>query len=311
MAREIIFVNPVLKETVWGGSRLAEFGYALPSSHVGEAWCVSAHPHGDCVVASGAYAGIHLSELWHNHRELFGNCEGEQFPLLTKIIDAEKDLSIQVHPDDAYAKVNENGSLGKTECWYILDAQPNAKIVIGHHAKNRAEVQSMIAQQRWSEFIREVPVHKGDFFFIAPGTVHAIKGGTLLLETQQSSDVTYRVYDYDRLGSDGKMRALHRAQSIDVITAPFVESAPPKHARKTVNAALHELAGCAYFSVWETVIAGSAEIVQDQQFMIVSVVDGSGTVDGVRVQKGSHFIVPFAYGTARVDGDMQLVISAV
>ena len=311
MTREIIFVNPVLKETVWGGSRLAEFGCTMPSSCVGEAWCVSAHPHGDCVVASGAYAGAHLSELWHNYRELFGNCESNQFPLLTKIIDAEKDLSIQVHPDDAYAKANEGGSLGKTECWYVLDARPNAKIIIGHHAKSCAEVESMIVQQRWSEFIREVPVRKGDFFFIAPGTVHAIKGGTLLLETQQSSDVTYRVYDYDRLGSDGKPRALHIAQSIDVITAPFVESVPPKHARKTVNAALRELVGCAYFSVWETAGAGSTELVQDQQFMIVSVVDGCGTVDGVRIQKGSHFIVPFAYGSAHFDGSMQLVISAV
>lgn len=111
----------------------------------------------------------------------------------------QKDLSIQVHPDDAYAGEHENGSLGKTECWYVLDCEPGTEIVIGHNAKDKAEVEKMIRNHEWSDFIRKVPVHKGDFFQINPGCVHAIKGGTLILETQQSSDITYRVYDYDRL----------------------------------------------------------------------------------------------------------------
>ena len=309
--REIIFVNPVLKDTVWGGKRLAEYGYELPSDHVGEAWAISAHPNGDCTISGGTFAGMHLSELWKNHREFFGDVQGDRFPLLTKIIDAERDLSIQVHPDDAYAKLHENGSLGKTECWYILDAAPGTKIVIGHNAKDRGEVRDMIEQKRWNEFIREVPVHKGDFFFIAPGTVHAIKGGTLLLETQQNSDVTYRVYDYDRPGSDGKPRALHIAESIDVITAPFEESLPQKNPHKTINKNLGELVSCPYFSVWTLGVHGRAEIVQDQKFMLVSVVEGAGTVDGKAVRKGSHFMLPYEYGRAVFEGDMQLVISAV
>ena len=309
--REIIFVNPVLKDTVWGGKRLAEYGYELPSDHVGEAWAISAHPNGDCTISGGTFAGMHLSELWKNHRELFGGSAGERFPLLTKIIDAERDLSIQVHPDDAYAKLHENGSLGKTECWYILDAAPGTKIVIGHNAKDRGEVRDMIERKRWNEFIREVPVHKGDFFFIAPGTVHAIKGGTLLLETQQNSDVTYRVYDYDRPGSDGKPRALHIAESIDVITAPFEESLPQKNPHKTINKNLGELVSCPYFSVWTLGVHGRAEIVQDQKFMLVSVVEGSGPVDGKAVRTGSHFMLPYEYGRAVFEGDMQLVISAV
>ena len=309
--REIIFVNPVLKETVWGGKRLAEYGYALPSDHVGEAWAISAHPNGDCTIAGGAFNGMHLSELWKNRRDLFGGEAGDRFPLLTKIIDASRDLSIQVHPDDVYAKLYENGSLGKTECWYILDAAPGAKIIIGHNAKNRDEVKAMIEQKKWNEFIREVPVHKGDFFFIAPGTVHAIKGGTLLLETQQNSDVTYRVYDYDRPGSDGKPRALHIAQSIDVITAPFEDRKPEKNPNKTINKNLNELVSCSYFSVWTLGVHGKVEIVQDQSFMLVSVVEGGGTVDGKAVRKGRHFILPFEYGSAVFEGDMQLVISAV
>ena len=310
MNNEIIFLNPVLKETIWGGTRLSEFGCTLPGSHIGECWAISAHPNGDGTVASGTYAGMHLSQLWSEHREFFGNEPGDRFPLLTKIIDAEADLSIQVHPDDAYAQTHENGSLGKTECWYILDAKPGTTIVIGHNARNHEEVKEMIEQKRWKEFIREVPVHKGDFFYIEPGTVHAIKGGTLLLETQQNSDITYRVYDYDRL-SDGKPRELHVQQSIDVIQAPFAAEEPPKNSRKTCNKNMRELVGCKFFSVWTLDVKDTAKITQDQKFMLVSVIDGSGEIDGISVRKGMHFILPFEYGTADFRGCMSLVISAV
>ena len=266
-----------------------------------ERWIASVHPAGQATVdaATEFIGGKNLSSVI-----------GDSYPLLIKIIQANEVLSVQVHPDDDYARIHEN-SAGKTECWYILDAAPGAKIVIGHNAKDRGEVRDMIEQKRWNEFIREVPVHKGDFFFIAPGTVHAIKGGTLLLETQQNSDVTYRVYDYDRPGSDGKPRALHIAESIDVITAPFEESLPQKDPHKTINKNLGELVSCPYFSVWTLGVHGRAEIVQDQKFMLVSVVEGAGTVDGKAVRKGSHFILPYEYGRAVFEGDMQLVISAV
>lgn len=310
MKNNVIFLSPVFKETVWGGRRLAEFGYTLPYDHTGECWAVSAHPNGDCIVASGTFQGMHLSELWTTHRELFGNMTGDRFPLLTKIIDADADLSIQVHPDDAYAKAHENGSLGKTECWYILDAKPGTNIVIGHNAKNHDEVKLMIEQKRWKQFIREVPVRKGDFFQIEPGTVHAIKGGTLILETQQNSDITYRVYDYDRL-SGGKLRQLHVQQSIDVIRAPFVKKEPPKNPAKTVNKSMHELVSCPSFSVWTLDVAGRVEIIQDQKFMIVSVIEGAGAIDGIAVSKGIHFILPAEYGTAVFTGTMEMVVSAV
>jgi mannose-6-phosphate isomerase len=310
MNKEIIFLNPVLKETIWGGRRLAEFGCKLPGDHVGECWAVSAHPNGDDTVASGTYAGMHLSQLWAEHRELFGNAAGDRFPLLTKIIDADADLSIQVHPDDVYAQIHEKGSSGKTECWYILDAKPGATIVIGHNAKNRAEVEQMIEQKRWKEFIREIPVHKGDFFLIEPGTVHAIKGGTLLLETQQNSDITYRVYDYDRLSS-GKPRELHVKQSIDVIKAPFIAEEPPKNPKKTINRNMYGLVSCSFFSVWTLNVKNRAEIEQDQKFMIVSVIEGCGKADDAAVKKGSHFIIPAEYGKVVFSGNMQLVISSI
>ena len=206
----LMFLQPVFKEMIWGGNRLAtEFGYDIPGDDTGECWGISAHPNGDCTVRSGEYSGMKLSQVWSEHPELFGREKSEGvFPLLTKIIDAKADLSIQVHPSDDYAKVHENGSLGKTECWYILDCPEGATLVVGHNAADKEECAKMIHEGRWSEFIREVPVHKGDFVSIVPGTVHAIKAGVMLLETQQNSDITYRVYDYDRL-SNGKKRELH------------------------------------------------------------------------------------------------------
>ena len=146
---ELIYLKPVFKQMIWGGNRLrTDFGYDIPGDQTGECWAIGAHPNGDCEVAEGTFAGQKLSELWQNHRELFGGFPGDRFPLLIKIIDAKNDLSIQVHPDDAYAKEHENGSLGKMECWYILDAKKDQTIVIGHNAKNHEEVQSMIEGHR-------------------------------------------------------------------------------------------------------------------------------------------------------------------
>ena len=149
-----------------------------------------AHPNGDCQIAEGPYAGHTLSWLWTEHRELFGDCEGKEFPLLIKILDAKDDLSIQIHPNDEYAAEHENGSLGKTECWYVLDCEPGATIIVGQRAKDRAEAAQMVKDGRWDDMLNVLPIHKGDFFQIDSGTVHAIKTGTLILETQQSSDVT-------------------------------------------------------------------------------------------------------------------------
>ena len=167
---ELLLLEPVFKQMIWGGSRLKDdFGYDIPGDNTGECWAISAHPHGDCTLKNTEYKGKTLSWLWENHRELFGNVQGDRFPLLIKIIDAKADLSIQVHPDDAYAAEHENGSLGKMECWYILDAKEGGTIVIGHNAKNHEEVEEMIRGKRWKEFIREIPVKKGDFFQINPG----------------------------------------------------------------------------------------------------------------------------------------------
>ena len=155
----ILWVEPVFKEMIWGGNQLKEkYGYAIPSDQTGECWAPSAHPNGDNTIKEGEFKGQTLSKVFDEHRELFGNIKDKQFPLLVKIIDACNDLSVQVHPNDEYAAVHENGSLGKTECWYILDCKEDANIVIGHHAKDKKELADMIHEGRWNELIRTIPI---------------------------------------------------------------------------------------------------------------------------------------------------------
>lgn len=305
----ILFMEPVFKQMIWGGNRMRdEYGYDIPGENTGECWAISAHSQGDCVIASGKYKGMKLSELWDTHRELFGNAKGDRFPLLTKIIDAQSDLSIQVHPDDSYAGKYENGSLGKMECWYILDCDDNATIIIGHHAKTQEELYDMVEGARWKDLIREVPVRKGDFFQINPGCVHAIKGGTLILETQQNSDITYRLYDYDRL-QDGKKRPLHIEQSLDVITVPFKEV--ESGGVQSSNGWWEPLITCEYYSVWKGELDGYASLIQDEKFLLGSVIEGEATLDGCTVKKGDHFILSADTGSVQVEGKAKFIFSAM
>ncbi len=310
--KEILWMNPVFKQMIWGGNKLgSKWGYEIPGENTGECWAVSAHPNGDCTIKEGTFAGKTLSQLWSEEPQLFGNAAGDRFPLLIKIIDANDDLSIQVHPDDTYAGKNENGSFGKTECWYILDAPEGATLVIGHNAKDKAELEDMIGSGRWEDFLREVPVKKGDFIQIDPGTVHAIKGGIEILETQQNSDITYRVYDYGRL-QDGKPRELHIEKSIDVITVPAksVKESVINIATDAKNT-MNELISCNYYRVWKLDVDGSMEISQEYPFLIMSVVEGDGLINGQLLKKGDHFILPKGFGKAQLQGKMALIASTI
>ena len=307
---DLIFLKPVFKQMIWGGNNLSSFGYEIPGENTGECWAISAHPNGDCEVINGELAGKTLSQLWDENKELFGDVTGDRYPLLVKIIDAKDDLSIQVHPDDNYAKVNENGSFGKTECWYILDCDDDATIVIGHNAKNQEELADMINDGRWGEFIREIPVKKGDFFQINPGCLHAIKGGTLILETQQNSDITYRVYDYDRL-QDGKPRQLHVKQSIDVIKAPFEADNFKPVVSDLGSCVITHFISCDYYSVEKLEINGEIAFDMEDPFMNYSVLEGEGEINGIKLKKGDHFIIPADYGEYTLSGNMMLVRSYI
>ena len=312
---DLIFLRPVLHGKLWGGHRLHDdYGYDVPEGPVGECWAISAHPHGDCRVVGGAWDGKFFSELWADHRELFGGLEGDEFPLLIKIIDAEDDLSIQVHPDDEYANEHENGSLGKRECWYVIDAREGGDIVVGQRAQSRAEFAQMIEEGRWDDLLNRVPIQKGDFFQIDPGTVHAILGGTLILETQQSSDVTYRVYDFDRRQDDGSLRELHIQQAIDVVDFDVKAPTTGKVTAPEVDG-VTRLVETPNYVVDCIVVKSDAPVTYAQPwpFLNVSVIEGAGSVVAndatFDLPKGTHFVAPADSGDLAFAGDMTLIVS--
>lgn len=213
----ILFFNPIFFDKVWGGGKIEEFLNFPISKSCGECWGISAHKNGESTIKNGIHKGKTLKELFDNHKNLFGNFEGLDFPILVKIIDAKKDLSIQVHPNDNYAK--QLNAYGKTECWYILDSDKKASLIIGHTFKSKEELECNINKGDLIKKLKRINVKKDDFFFIDSGTLHSICSGTFLLEVQQSSDITFRIFDYNRLDK-GKLRKLHTKEALEVITIP-------------------------------------------------------------------------------------------
>lgn len=313
MYRQPLFLEPVLKERVWGGSSLKEYGYDLPSNLTGECWGISAHPSGPSVVKSGLYKGMTIEQLWNQYHELFGNCDGGGFPLLIKILDANKDLSVQVHPDDTYACENENGELGKTECWYIMDCKEGAELVYGHYAQTKEEFKEMVANGDWNQLLRRVPIQPGDFFYVPSGTIHALCEGTLVLETQQSSDTTYRVYDYDRVDQAGNKRELHLEKAVEVSSVPHVDHDITLQVNEENGAIITTYVEEEYFSVYKWEIQQEASFQQNKDFQLVSVIEGEAeltTVDGnFVVKKGDHFILPANMGNFVVKGNVIAIVS--
>ncbi|WP_368387122.1 mannose-6-phosphate isomerase, class I, partial [Streptococcus anginosus] len=310
---EPLFLQSVMQEKIWGGTKLRdEFGYEIPSDKVGEYWAISAHPHGVSTIKNGRFAGMGLDQLYAEHRELFGNSSEPVFPLLTKILDANDWLSVQVHPDDHYAMEHE-GELGKTECWYVIAADEGAEIIYGHNAKSREELRQQIEKKEWDKLLTKVPVKAGDFFYVPSGTMHAIGSGILILETQQSSDTTYRVYDFDRKDAKGNLRELHLEKSIDVLNI----GAPANSRPVTVKAddlTSTLLVASDFFAVYKWEVSGKVDIEKTAAYLLVSVLAGRGvlTVDGETypIAKGDHFILPSDVEEWTFEGkDLEMIVS--
>ena len=256
----------------------------------------------------GEYKGKTLSWLFENHRELFGNIEGDQFPLLVKIIDAKNDLSVQVHPDDVYAKEHEN-SLGKTECWFVLQADEGTKMVMGHHAKTKDEFVKAIENDDYDNLLNSFKIKAGDFFYIPSGTLHAICSGSLIYEAQQSSDITYRVYDYHRKDAQGNERQLHVQQSIDVATVPYVPLAADSMVETAIeNGTRTKLVSSEFFTVNKYEMTGKNTIVNDKPFQLVTVIKGNGVINGNSVKMGDNFVVCADQDAVEYDGTMTVMI---
>ena len=274
-----------LKDYLWGGTRLKTQYFKrtpdLPT--VAESWELSCHPDGNSVISSGEFAGQTLSDYLKEHPKDLGSRakKDERFPILIKLIDAARDLSVQVHPDNAYALEKEH-ELGKMEAWYIIDCKPGAKLIYGfEHEISKEEFARRIQDQTLLDVVHQVEVHPGDLYFVEAGTLHAIGEGILLAEIQQSSNVTYRVYDYGRLGADGKPRALHIDRALDVTRrAPAVVHSLPGEPIELEGAEIRPLVDCPYFqtALW-TVEDVLDWTVGEESFLHLLVLDGGLELD--------------------------------
>lgn len=311
MNDKLLFLEPVFQPRIWGGRALEEkFVYNIPAGNIGECWGISAHPNGESIVKNGKYAGKKLSELWKDAPEIFGAQQDGVFPLLVKLLDANDDLSVQVHPNDDYAKKHGHGELGKTECWYVVECDEKAEIIYGHHANSEEEAIKMISQDQWDQFLRREPVKKGDFFYVPSGTIHALCKGTVILEVQQSSDTTYRLYDYNRIDDALKPRELHIEKSLEVSTIPHV-SIKPSPLTVIENSALSviELVSNEFFTVLKYNVHG---VIKHQlnkpTYVLMSVIEGVGKIAGQHVKKGDHLIVPSVSTELELDGIFEMIV---
>jgi len=318
----LLKLEPVFKDYIWGGTRLkTDYKFKTDLQKVAEAWVLSCHKDGENIVNGGRFGGKTLSEfISENGKEVLGkNAEKFSFfPILIKLIDARDNLSVQVHPDNEYALKNE-GEYGKTECWYILDCEEGAELIYGFKKEiSSDEFRERIKNNTLLEAVNKVKVHKGDFFFIEAGTLHAIGKGILLAEIQQNSNTTYRVYDYNRRDKDGNLRPLHIEKAIDV-----TKCEKPKYGTKPFGIRENEngfskqlLTACDLFTVTELEITKSAERYADESsFVSIIVTDGSGTVEcgkeSLEIKKGDSVFVSACSGKITLTGSLSVIETRV
>ena len=302
-------LTPAGKDYLWGGNRLkTEFNKEIDLVPLAETWECSTHPDGPSVIVTGRHAGKTLAELLKEHPEYLGKHPGTEgeLPVLIKFIDAKKNLSVQVHPDDDYARKYENGQLGKTEMWYVMDAAPDAQLVYGfNHDITKEQLRQSLKDGTVEKYLQKVKIQKDDVFFIEAGTVHAIGAGALIAEIQESSNLTYRLYDYNRVGKDGKLRELHIDKALAV--ANIKSSSEPRQPLRLLKykkgSATELLCRCKYFQVERYLLntESSRKLVEFQTagdtFEVFLCLDGCGVVfmedgDSMNFFKGDCIFVP-------------------
>lgn len=311
-----------LKDYLWGGTRLRdEYGKDTQLTKVAESWELACHKDGMSVIANGAAAGQTLADwLAEAGAGALGTKAAKfpYFPLLIKLIDAHDNLSVQVHPDDEYA-LRVEGEYGKTEMWYIVDAASGAELLYGfQHEITKEEFRRRIEDNRLLDVVRRVPVKKGDVFFIPAGTLHAIGKGILICEIQQNSNTTYRVYDYGRIGTDGRPRDLHIEKALEVThLAPVTQHAASALPIDIIaGAEVRLLAACDFFTVYHLAVKGTCALYAGvDSFQCLTVLDGSLTLHSNReelcVQKGASVFLPAGLGHYELSGDGALILSKI
>lgn len=317
-----MLLRPSGKDYIWGGRRLNdEFEKNINLSPLAETWECSTHPDGPSWVVEGKFQGMTLSQVLILHPEYLGthpDTNGD-LPILIKFIDADKDLSIQVHPDDGYARTHEKGQLGKTEMWYVLDATADARLVYGFNRDvTEMELRAAIADGSVMKYLQQVPIHKDDVFFLMPGTVHAIGAGALIAEIQQNSNLTYRLYDYNRVDKNGRKRPLHVDKAVAV--ANRNGSAEPRQPLRVLHyqpgVARELLCRCRYFEVYRMLVnTERRQTVRFQSdslsFRVLLCVDGCGSIryenESMDFYKGDCIFVPADSLELKIHGQAQFL----
>ena len=312
-------MSPVYKEYLWGGGRLRrEFGKTDAPEVTAESWELASRADGSSKVSEGLLEGKTLADLAQLDREGFwgSECRGEEFPLLVKLIDAQKDLSVQVHPSDQTA-LAERGEQGKAEMWYIVDCQPQAYLYYGFSRRiTREEFLERAKNGTICQVLNRVPVAKGDVFYILPGTIHAIGKGIVIAEIQQNSNTTFRVYDYQRLGADGKPRPLHLERAAEVLD---YEPVIPLECRANSGVTfpeftITEMFSCRYFQAHRVDVRESVALFCDgRSFQHVLCVKGGGRIRAEAgtypFGRGDSFFMPAALGEYKIEGRCRVLLS--
>lgn len=311
----ILKLKPSCKDYLWGGHRLIdEYGKAYDGDILAETWELSCHPDGPSIIENGGFAGKTLQQYIDKYgKDVLGShCRRfKDFPILIKFIDAKENLSVQVHPDNRYALENE-GQYGKTEMWYVMDAGKGAFLYYGFKREiSKEEFARRIKEDTLLEVLNAVPVQKGDALFIESGTIHAIGKDILIAEIQQNSNVTYRVYDYGRVGKDGKKRDLHIEKALAVTNrVPIVRN----------NSSYPHVADCDYFTVDKLNLDGNAMKklegnVSDASFESILILDGTGTItnqgETLDYKKGDSFFISAGSGTYQIEGSCDALITTI
>lgn len=314
---EIMKLLPAGKDYLWGGTRLREeYGKKINLEPLAETWECSVHPDGLSVVANGQYAGKTLADVLKIHPEYLGSKKKDkEFPILVKFIDAKKDLSVQVHPSDEYAKIHEKQN-GKTEMWYVMDATEDASLIYGfEHPVTKEQLSEAVKDGTLGKHLHKAKIEKGDVYYVPAGTVHGIGAGTLIAEIQESSNVTYRVYDYDRIDKNGKKRELHfdkATEVMDMSVAPDITQ-KPKLIHCYPGCSRQILSRCKYFEVEKIVVQhGCSFSVLDTSFQVVLCLNGEGGIEvesnrPVRFTKGDCIFLPSGIGRCHLLGEAELL----
>lgn len=317
-------LGPVGKDYLWGGRRLQEdYGKDMGISPLAETWECSTHPDGSSVIRSGEYSGMSLDDLLKLHPEYLGThgknkCE---LPILVKFIDAKEKLSIQVHPSDEYARKYENGSLGKTEMWYVVDAGKDAELIYGFYQNtDEATIRRSLKKGTIEKYLQKIKVRKDDIFYIEAGTVHAIGADILLVEVQENSNLTYRLYDYDRLDKDGRKRELHLEKALQNIN--YKGSDTPRQPMRVLHynrgCASELLCRCKYFQVYRMLLnnlkmENSIEIQTNfTSFQVLLCLEGRVLLTGddgqiLDFSKGDCIFIPAESVRLKLKGKAQLL----